>query len=86
MKSIVPEALEDFDYESIEEALNTSCPVCGVKLDWSIKYVYVDKYETHFLYAESESCGLEFFIQPVDMKRPTMPGYEIIIKKKEHST
>ena len=76
MKNVVPDLLEDYIYETIEEGLYTSCPICGTPLDWTVVLVYNEYIERHELKASSESCGYKFYLVPIWNSECALEGYQ----------
>ena len=52
-------------FDTLEEALLTSCPLCGTPLDWGLSLVYDFELEHNVIHAVSHSCGIDFFIKPM---------------------
>ena len=50
----------EFEYETIEEALLTTCTLCGDKLEWDIKVTYNTKYDIPCLAGKAFSCGVVY--------------------------
>lgn len=81
MKNVVPDFMEDVIYETIEEGLYTSCPICGTPLDWEVSFVYNDVIERHELRAISASCGYTFRLSPIWDSTCTLEGYGAIMSQ-----
>lgn len=63
-------------FDTLEEALLTSCPLCGTPLDWGLSLVYDVEVEHNVIHAVSHSCGIDFFIKPMYNKDQPLPiGY-----------
>jgi hypothetical protein len=53
-------------FDTIEDALLTSCPVCGTELEWELTVQWNNKTEMPAIYGKAFSCGIKFFIEPTD--------------------
>lgn len=60
--SIFTEVYDGIEFDNIEEAVNTSCPICGTPLDWTLYSEYDDTIERVCISGESESCGYTFIL------------------------
>jgi hypothetical protein len=63
-------------FDTIEEALLTSCHLCGSPLEWALTVVWNDADDKPEIHGESFSCGVTFNIRPIE------EGYETLILKK----
>jgi hypothetical protein len=61
-------------YPTIEQALLTSCHVCGSPLEWSLTVKWNAANDMPEIHGEAFSCGIKFAIAPVDCG---YNGYEI---------
>ncbi len=64
---------EDYLYETIEEAIQTCCPICGERIEWSVKLVWNDYADRPVFRCMGFSCGLNFTI----FYSETEEGYKI---------
>lgn len=53
-------------FPRIEEAILTSCHICGTELEWEIKIKWNDKSNLPELFGAAFSCGCIFIIEPND--------------------
>ena len=57
--------LEDEEvFDTVEEALLTSCPYCGTELEWSLSVKWDAIEEIPRIHGDSFSCGVKFKIEP----------------------
>ena len=75
MFDVPQDFIDDYVYETIEEGLYTSCPMCGTPLDWDVKYMYDDKIERHKFIATSFSCGYTFRLEAIWSSHSKLEGY-----------
>lgn len=61
--SIYVEVYDGIEFETIEEAVNTSCPICGTPLDWTLYAKYNNSVDRTCLSGEAESCGYLFILE-----------------------
>ena len=57
------------EFDTIEEALLTSCYICGTELEWSIKVHWNKDTELPELHGEAFSCGIKFLIMPLGQEQ-----------------
>lgn len=71
------DAIDSIEFDTIEDALMTKCPMCGTPLDWELKLVWIDKYERNFIHGYSSSCNIRFEIRPCIDFQGTLECYTI---------
>lgn len=47
-------------YPTLETALFTCCPICGDKLEWSLKVIYDARLDCPVIEGHAVSCGVTF--------------------------
>ena len=78
MRSNYIDAEDGVLYETLEEAVNTSCPYCSTPLEWDLKASYDTHLEETVISGTAYSCGYEFTIK---RKGPDYEYYEMGICK-----
>lgn len=59
--------LEDQEiFDTIEEAILTSCPYCGTELEWTLTVKWNNRKEIPEIHATAFSCGVSFLITPTE--------------------
>lgn len=53
-------------FDCIEDALLTSCPVCGTELEWDLTVKWNNSTEKPAIYGSAFSCGIKFLIEPYE--------------------
>ena len=51
---------------SIEEAIETTCPYCGTELEWDLRIEWNSRMDLPFITAEAFSCGVKFEIKRIE--------------------
>lgn len=59
------DAEDGFIYPTLEAALCTCCPICGDKLEWSLKVIYDAKMDCPAVVGSALSCGIVFALRTI---------------------
>lgn len=81
--SIYVEVYNGIEFNKIEEAINTSCPICGTPLDWTLYASYNNNVDRTCLSGEAESCGYIFILESELDVDNNDTFYYIYMNKKE---
>ena len=63
---IYSEIEHEEEFDTIEEAILTSCHICGTELEWSLTVKWSETKELPEIFGSSFSCGIKFFIIPTE--------------------
>lgn len=55
---------EELEFDTIEEAMMTSCPYCSTPLEWTLTVKFNIFFDAPEIHGKSESCGESFCIAP----------------------